>query len=302
MRRNVTAFSTLAAKTRQTEAKYSSTPTNKQKNKKFLQEQVKPGAIRRSSLSHINGALSILLSMYFNSAEKSSGRIPIKSSYGVHPSHIFCSSICLSKSMPDVKHLKPVYKVQNFSLIPAVVSSRRMFPLFGKKYQLKFTNNVVSETHCLVHFPSLIRLAREAGLEYVEIQNLTEFYDDNGYLNLIVQLVLLFEMLRAQFAGMLFNAGPNILVDAKGKFLSRSFDILDNAIISFRLYTTFIFQKPDPDKVPPISTPTQDDEYIYEEVRIFKARKNGEMIKGGVTGNQLVQFQSKQKGSWVMGQ
>lgn len=26
-----------------------------------------------------------------------------------------------------------------------------------------------------------IRLAREAGLEYVEIQNLTEFYDDNRY-------------------------------------------------------------------------------------------------------------------------
>lgn len=89
------------------------------------------------------------------------------------------------------------------------------FPLFGKKYQLKFTNDIASETHCLVHFPSLIRLkfhlvlefdflrsfsikknvkmiltqrnvrirlAREVGLEYVEIQNLTEFYDDNRYL------------------------------------------------------------------------------------------------------------------------
>nr|CAD1827486.1 unnamed protein product [Ananas comosus var. bracteatus] len=53
------------------------------------------------------------------------------------------------------------------------------FPLFGKKYQLKFANDITSETHCLVHFASFIRLAREAGLEYVEIQNLTEFYDDN---------------------------------------------------------------------------------------------------------------------------
>ncbi|XP_028793427.1 mRNA cap guanine-N7 methyltransferase 2 isoform X2 [Neltuma alba] len=53
------------------------------------------------------------------------------------------------------------------------------FPLFGKKYQLKFSNDASAETHCLVHFPSFIRLAREAGLEYVEIQNLTEFYDDN---------------------------------------------------------------------------------------------------------------------------
>ncbi|XP_078435099.1 S-adenosyl-L-methionine-dependent methyltransferases superfamily protein isoform X2 [Wolffia australiana] len=55
------------------------------------------------------------------------------------------------------------------------------FPLFGKKYHLKFANDIASENHCLVHFPSLIRLAREAGLEYIEIQNLTEFYDDNRY-------------------------------------------------------------------------------------------------------------------------
>ncbi|XP_048326559.1 mRNA cap guanine-N7 methyltransferase 2 isoform X2 [Ziziphus jujuba] len=83
------------------------------------------------------------------------------------------------------------------------------FPLFGKKYQLKFTNDNSAETRCLVHFPSFIRLAREAGLEYVEIQNLTEFYDDN----------------RAQFAGMLINSGPN-LVDPRGRLLPRSYDIL----------------------------------------------------------------------------
>ncbi|XP_020413561.1 mRNA cap guanine-N7 methyltransferase 2 isoform X2 [Prunus persica] len=57
------------------------------------------------------------------------------------------------------------------------------FPLFGKKYQLKFANDISPEIHCLVHFPSFIRLAREAGLEYVEIQNLTEFYDDNRHDN-----------------------------------------------------------------------------------------------------------------------
>ncbi|RVW76218.1 mRNA cap guanine-N7 methyltransferase 2 [Vitis vinifera] len=56
------------------------------------------------------------------------------------------------------------------------------FPFFGKKYQLKFSNDTSAETYCLVHFPSLIRLAREAGLEYVEIQNLTDFYDDNRIL------------------------------------------------------------------------------------------------------------------------
>ncbi|XP_073124885.1 mRNA cap guanine-N(7) methyltransferase 2 isoform X2 [Henckelia pumila] len=109
------------------------------------------------------------------------------------------------------------------------------FPFFGKKYQLKFANDVSMETHCLVHFPSLIRLAREAGLEYVEIQNLTEFYDDN----------------RAQLAGLLMDSGPN-LTDPRGRLLPRSYDILG-------LYTTFIFQKPDPDIAPPLMTPLLED-------------------------------------------
>ncbi|PON54391.1 mRNA (guanine-N(7))-methyltransferase domain containing protein [Trema orientale] len=116
------------------------------------------------------------------------------------------------------------------------------FPLFGKKYQLKFTNDVSAETHCLVHFPSFIRLAREAGLEYVEIQNLTEFFDDN----------------RAQFTGMIMNSGPN-LVDPRGRLLPRSFDVLG-------LYTTFIFQKPDPDIAPPLMTPLlQEASYNHDE-------------------------------------
>ena len=33
------------------------------------------------------------------------------------------------------------------------------FPLFGKKYQLKFANDVSAETYCLVHFPSFIRFS-----------------------------------------------------------------------------------------------------------------------------------------------
>ncbi|CAI9773031.1 unnamed protein product [Fraxinus pennsylvanica] len=164
------------------------------------------------------------------------------------------------------------------------------FPFFGKKYQLKFAGDISAETHCLVHFPSLlsmfgspklvsvlpkchilaqgiasfkldtitascvplgsvmqrcfhqIRLARDAGLEYMEITNLTEFYDDN----------------RAQFAGMLMDAGPN-LVDPRGRLLPRSYDVLG-------LYTTFIFQKPDPDIAPPLSTPVlEDGSYNHDE-------------------------------------
>lgn len=116
------------------------------------------------------------------------------------------------------------------------------FTLFGKKYQLKFASDASAETHCLVHFPSFIRLARDAGLEYVEIQNLTEFYDDN----------------RAQLASLILKFGPN-LVDPRGRLLPRSYDVLG-------LYTTFIFQKPDPAMAPPITTPVlPEGTHIYDE-------------------------------------
>lgn len=117
------------------------------------------------------------------------------------------------------------------------------FPLFGKKYQLKFASDASAETHCLVHFPSFIRLAREAGLEYIEIQNLTEFYDDN----------------RAQLASLIVKFGQN-LVDPRGRLLPRSYDVLG-------LYTTFIFQKPDPDMATPITTPV-----LPEVTRIYDER------------------------------
>ncbi|KAG4389632.1 hypothetical protein GLYMA_06G127000v4 [Glycine max] len=131
------------------------------------------------------------------------------------------------------------------------------FPLFGKKYQLKFANDVSAETYCLVHFPSFIRLAREAGLEYVEIQNLTEFYDDN----------------RAQLAGLLTHYVPNLL-DPRGRLLPRSYDALG-------LYTTFIFQKPDPEIAPPIPTPLLPDvSYnLDEQVTIWR---DDEVINGHV--------------------
>ncbi|XP_056164259.1 mRNA cap guanine-N7 methyltransferase 2 isoform X2 [Syzygium oleosum] len=115
------------------------------------------------------------------------------------------------------------------------------FPSFGKRYQLKLAGDMPAETHCLVHFPSLIRLAREAGLEYVEIQNLTEFYDDN----------------KAIFAGMLMGYGASV-VDPRGRLLPRSYDMLG-------LYTTFIFQKPDPDAAPPLTTPLLVDRNHHEE-------------------------------------
>ncbi|KAK3031295.1 hypothetical protein RJ639_037307 [Escallonia herrerae] len=46
---------------------------------------------------------------------------------------------------------------------------------------------------------------------------------------------------------MLLDAGHS-LVDPRGRLLPRSYDVLG-------LYTTFIFQKPDPDVAPPLMTP-----------------------------------------------
>ncbi|CAI9285685.1 unnamed protein product [Lactuca saligna] len=67
------------------------------------------------------------------------------------------------------------------------------FPFFWEKYQMKTANDTSAETHCLVHFPTLIRLEREAGLEYVEIQNLLEFYDDNTW-DLGVSYIFFFQI------------------------------------------------------------------------------------------------------------
>lgn len=47
------------------------------------------------------------------------------------------------------------------------------------------------------------------------------------------------------------SAGPN-LIDPRGRLLPRSYDVLG-------LYSTFIFQKPDPDVAPPLATPLLQD-------------------------------------------
>lgn len=95
------------------------------------------------------------------------------------------------------------------------------FTPFGTKYTLQFADGVISESQQLIHFPSLIRLAEEVGLEYIELQNLQEFYDDY----------------RIQFSDILRATCAN-LVDPKGKLPQFAHDILS-------LYTTFIFKKAD---------------------------------------------------------
>lgn len=146
-------------------------------------------------------------------------------------------------------------------------------------------------------------MAREAGLEYIEIQNLTEFFDDHrflqSFLNSLFSLTCVFSgaadyfvlvliaAKRAQLADMLMNFGQNIL-DPRGRLLPRSYDVLGEKgfppptvyfhfsnnilLICFcvtfftGLYTTFIFQKPDPDITPPIMTPLLPEiSYDHEE-------------------------------------
>lgn len=96
------------------------------------------------------------------------------------------------------------------------------FTSFGTKYTLQFADAVISHNHVLVHFPSLIRLAEEVGLEYIEIQNLQEFYEEYR--------VQFFDTLRATCGN---------LLDARGRLMPFASDVLS-------LYTTFIFKKADP--------------------------------------------------------
>lgn len=95
------------------------------------------------------------------------------------------------------------------------------FTPFGTKYTLQFTDGVSFESQQLIHFPSFIRLAEQVGLEYIELQNLLEFFDDY----------------RLQFPDILRTTCAN-LVDAKGRLPPFAHDILS-------LYTTFIFKKSD---------------------------------------------------------
>ncbi|XP_047057977.1 mRNA cap guanine-N7 methyltransferase 2-like [Lolium rigidum] len=159
--------------------------------------------------------------------------------------HIDQIILCIIYGVAKISKLAFTFKKQQKTT--SLQTTGFPFPFFGKKYQLKFANEAMSGNHCLVHFPSLTRLAREAGLEYVEIQNLTEFYDDN----------------RTQFAPMLGNCGAS-LVDPRGKLVARSYDILG-------LYSTFVFQKPDPDAIPPIVTPDLNDaDNAHEEERLWR--------------------------------
>nr|CAB3487705.1 unnamed protein product [Digitaria exilis] len=58
---------------------------------------------------------------------------------------------------------------------------------------------------------------------------------------------------------MLGGYGASFL-DARGKLVARSYDILGG------LYSTFVFQKPDPDAMPPIVTPDlHDTDNAHEE-------------------------------------
>ncbi|KAL2634483.1 hypothetical protein R1flu_005962 [Riccia fluitans] len=102
------------------------------------------------------------------------------------------------------------------------------FHAFGSKYYLRFTDDgMPSQAQILVHFPTLIRLAREAGLECVEIQNLHEFYDDS--------VVPFADVLKNSCEDLLDSKGAPVL-DARGRLNAQAVDVLS-------LYTTFIFKK-----------------------------------------------------------
>ena len=98
---------------------------------------------------------------------------------------------------------------------------------------------------------------------------------------------------------MLLDTGPN-LVDPRGRLLPRSYDVLGDAPILFLcmhnsiklecidiiflsscscgtpftgLYTTFVFQKPDPDIGPPLTPLLQDGSHNHDEASLYNYMK-----------------------------
>jgi hypothetical protein len=45
------------------------------------------------------------------------------------------------------------------------------FPFFGKKYQLKFANEAAFDNHCLIHFPTLMRLFFLVYFQHIALYN-----------------------------------------------------------------------------------------------------------------------------------
>jgi len=90
------------------------------------------------------------------------------------------------------------------------------FKPFGTKYLLRMTDGT-SKQECMIHFPTLIKLAKDEGLTLVTISNFEEFYEDN----------------KRNFEDQL----KALKVPNKEKKIEKD----QMAIIS--LYTVFIFQK-----------------------------------------------------------
>ncbi|OAE29130.1 hypothetical protein AXG93_1390s1130 [Marchantia polymorpha subsp. ruderalis] len=114
------------------------------------------------------------------------------------------------------------------------------FYSFGSKYFLRFSDDgLPPQPQILVHFPSLMRLAKEFDLECVELRNLNEFYED----------------LHGRFdAELRSSCGPRgyPVLDARGRLNAQALDVLS-------LYTTVVFRKtrPAPEFLP-LSPQTED--------------------------------------------
>ncbi|KAH9546300.1 hypothetical protein CY35_12G088100 [Sphagnum magellanicum] len=118
------------------------------------------------------------------------------------------------------------------------------FHEYGSKYQLRFSDDagLPMQAQLLVHFPSLIRLAEEVGLEFLEIQNLTEFYEE---------YCIPFSDCLQSNCGILVDAKGPPIVDAKGRLSQVAQDVLSMHVfllfspnvVCAGLYTTFIFRK-----------------------------------------------------------
>eukprot|EP01100_Stratorugosa_tubuloviscum_P000954 TRINITY_DN1211_c0_g2_i1.p1 TRINITY_DN1211_c0_g2~~TRINITY_DN1211_c0_g2_i1.p1 ORF type:complete len:294 (+),score=124.51 TRINITY_DN1211_c0_g2_i1:62-883(+) len=123
------------------------------------------------------------------------------------------SSSIWCKIQKDQKSLFPsIAKGEYYS----IEFENKIESFFGVKYTLTI-KDVQKKTEYLVHFPSLIRIAKLVGFEVLEISNFCEFYEENKW-NYIDYLNAL-------------------------RVLDKENEINPNQIEIIGLFTTFIFRK-----------------------------------------------------------
>lgn len=120
-------------------------------------------------------------------------------------------------------HLGPIVRSNSFSITfeDSTPFDHERGHFYGIKYQLRYVEDdgLPAQGQLMVHFPTLIRLAEDVGLELVDILNLDDFAEDH----------------RLSFSQELQNC-CSLAVDPKGRLVPQAREIL-------ALHAAFVFRK-----------------------------------------------------------